>query len=542
MISWSRRWPALAVAFVTAFAFQNCLGPTELETTGGPARELAARTPGGNGEGYDGKLYNLTLADGACADGDPVAARILVKDGAGTMIRRDCRDLGEGERFAVPLVFTDADQRILVYEGDEYLLQYVQFAELARAADASLVAGGTVYNTGRGHLPALTNLGAAGRPQWSLTYDHDFTGRTLSFAALTPVTDGLLVSASAIDLDPATAFGSREPALIARLDTLGRPRWARAYGEDLPARHKLRFHRALELGSGRLLVGASLIVFAEGADLHNALRERAAGGLVWLDGDGRVSAERWFEDFVLTDLQPAGDGGGYLLIGARAGRGLVLKVDATGVPVWARELEMNLQSALALADGGVAVAGLQELGSSTRTRAVIARLDGDGGLMWSRAYGRDDDVGMAGVGTLVARPQGGFYAVGFADRAGGGGRVATYLSVGADGALADNAQLKPGFAARWKAAALLGPDALWASLVDSDFRRVENSLNEVLVRLNPRQDPVCAGCVRNDGVRAADAGLGVASPAPVPAAPLLGGFVDRELRARSLGYPIFVSP
>ncbi|MBX3016472.1 MAG: hypothetical protein KF767_01180 [Bdellovibrionaceae bacterium] len=538
------RWRVLLIsilAFSLPLIFQNCTGFDGLDANLSSLSLAESQSPGGNGEGYDGKIYNLILVGGVCADGDPVRARILVRNGVGIMIRQNCRDLSADERFEVPLVFNDAEKRILVYEGEEYLLQYVQFQEMkAAAAGADFTAIGTVWNAAPGHLPVVARLNDAGKPSWVRTYDHDFAGRSLIVTSLTSSSDGLLLSASPADLNLATAFQSREPALLVKLDDGGLPLSALVYGADLPERHKLRFARVMPLGAGRLLVGASLTVFAESTtSALSTAPERRAAGLVWLRADGRIEAQRWFEDMVLTDLLPLSDGT-LLLSGLGNGQPIYVKVNSSGEVLWTRQIAMQSESVLATDDGGFIVAGSTEFSSTGRSQALVLRLDSAGDLSWSRSYGTANESGLAVIASLVARPGGGFYALGFADRS---GRTATYYRLGSDGSLLDHAKFKPGFSARWKKALLTNDGALWGSLVNSDFTRVENSLNEVLVRLHPESPSLCTGCVRNDDDVSITLSPTLTTPALTVGAEVLSpAFKETPLRARSLGYPLFISP
>lgn len=522
------------IALTVAVAFQNCI------VTGSKTTDSSHTQSSVNGEGYDGKLFNFIPIGGICADGNPIASTILVKDGIGLMIRQNCRDLDLHERFEVPLVFSNQDKRILIYQGEEYLLQYIQYSALKRDSSSQLLAVGTVWNAGHANLAAITHLQADGNPSWSLTYDHDFDGQTLQVSSIAAVGDGWLASGNPVDLRLDSALQTPQPGLLAKFDKNGIPQWTRSYGDNLTEGQKLHFRGVLELNDGRNLVAATFETYAPGASvLSGSTPSSTISGLLVIDANGTIVSQQWWKQFSINELHAMTDGSS-LILGRYNGLSMLAKINDSGVQ-WSRSLDIKIESVRVLTNGQIGISGYQERGSSLRTCNALALLNADGTLVWARSFASADESGMSMLHDLVEKPGGGFYAVGFADRA--AGRMATSFSVDANGNLLSSTELKPGFSARWKKALLLAPDTLWTSLVNIDFTQVENSLNEILMRLNPLANPPCASCVNANQVAGADILVNASALALESTSPNLNwAFTPRSLRPRTLGYPIFVSP
>jgi len=90
---------AISIAVLT-FLFQNCQ-PAQISNRESESKEQLS-VAGGNGNGYDGKVFAHPAKNGPCSDGDAADAKIQVRSsGEGFMVRSDCQNLSLTQQYQV---------------------------------------------------------------------------------------------------------------------------------------------------------------------------------------------------------------------------------------------------------------------------------------------------------------------------------------------------------------------------------------------------------------------------------------------------------
>jgi len=140
-------------------------------------------------------------------------------------------------------------------------------------------------------------------------------------------------------------------------------------------------------------------------------------------------------------VAPLPDGGVVVAGHTRAGGvlrddGMVVRLDASGTPVWQRVVggfdTEQLYGIARLPDGGYLAAGHTRSAGAGESDLWLLRLDGDGRVAWQRVEGGPaNDRGR----TLIALPDGGAVVAGFTASRGAGGRDAWVLRVDASGSV-----------------------------------------------------------------------------------------------------------
>ena len=189
-------------------------------------------------------------------------------------------------------------------------------------------------------------------------------------------------------------------------------------------------------GGGDLDLATSVVALADGG-LAVAGRTTSKGAgkqdmwVLRLDGSGNVVWDRTFgggEDDWATSVVALADGG-LAVAGLTASKGAgnadmwVLRLNGSGNVVWDRTFGGSendwASSVVALADGGLAVAGHTESKGAGDADMWVLRLDGSGNVVWERTFGGGESDE---AGSVVALADGGLAVAGSTRSKGAGTR------------------------------------------------------------------------------------------------------------------------
>lgn len=302
------------------------------------------------------------------------------------------------------------------------------------AALAALADGGAVAVGARGDkqasraAPWVMRFDAAGRRRWEKSVA---APPQTTLAAVAAAADGGLfvvgatVEAKAAPEPPAGAPPAGAPpagapprrlAFVAKLDRDGAVVWSRSWAHD-EAGHAEAFAVVALPDGGGALAGTAGSASQSGQGW--ILRFTEAGAVSWTRLYGGADLDAFYA------LAPAADGlvaaGHTRSKGQAGGGGWVLKVKAAnGEPEWERVLgapnAAQINAIVALADGGLALVGLQRQGEGDE-KGWAARLDQDGQPLWNRIVDGTKDDNLLALAVLA---DGGLALAGFTDSKGAG--------------------------------------------------------------------------------------------------------------------------
>jgi len=254
-------------------------------------------------------------------------------------------------------------------------LGYDQLADVAVRADGTLLAAGSTFISGSVHQRAwVVGFDAAGAPAGELIFDSHPRSKA---RAIAPLADGAALIAGAYWEDP----DGPALAMLARVERDGRVAWVRGHGGagddealDLVARGD----------GGAVAVGRT--TETEG--------EEARAWVFAVDGGGARLWETVLDGAVARAIAVLPDGD-LAVAGEGMGQGAdfwVARLDPSGAPRWQRTYGGgDHDSAYALAaraDGSIVVVGETLSAPRGGVQAWVLALDGDGEVLWDRAYGR----------------------------------------------------------------------------------------------------------------------------------------------------------
>ncbi len=197
----------------------------------------------------------------------------------------------------------------------------------------------------------------------------------------------------------------------AKLDASGGPEtlWTRAYGGPRGDVGMAVFETA---DSGYMVIG-STFSFGAGAEDIYLVRTDRNGDTLWTRTYGTP-------EYNQTETALPTHDGGYVVVGSLGVsgncRGLVLKIDAAGESLWAREYPevYVLHGACQLSDGRYVITGAT---ADYPEDVWLAQLDSVGEVLWSKRYGgSDEDWGW----TVLQNPDGGYIIAGMTESFGAG--------------------------------------------------------------------------------------------------------------------------
>jgi len=323
-----------------------------------------------------------------------------------------------------------ADHWLARYDGAGGQLWTLQFGTLDREGAAACApdgAGGVFVGGSTDDDVAAPNAGGAdawlahraadGNPSWTVQFGTD--GDDFLRASASDGAGGVLVGGSTTGALGAAIAGARD-VWLARHDGAGNPLWVRQFGtsedDELTGAATDGASGIFSVGSTRGDLGGA----SAGLDDLWLARHDAAGNPLWLVQLGTEAQD--------LALAAASDGAGGVYVagetrgdlgGSNAGESdaFVARFDGAGSLVWMRQLGTSSNdSARALAaraGGGLFVGGASagSLGAASAgsNDAWLARLDGNGTLLWIRQFGTPADDGLR---ALAADRRGGVYAGG----------------------------------------------------------------------------------------------------------------------------------
>lgn len=227
---------------------------------------------GGNGSGYDGKIF-VHLNDGtACADGSLFDAKLEGRAGNVYLIRKNCADIPAALQAAVQVETTPLSPTIVIYEGRVYHERILLIDDFAAGVDNSRFLAGngfTVDAAGKlnGTVGVLARYKADGTPDWMKT-GAELGSSFKNFGTL-PSGDFAMV---ATRLDGTGA--------VYKLNAAGAPQWAKALARGTAFQNTLFWFSSVTSDT------AGNIYMAGG--LEDSFSKSAVASLVKLDPNGNL--------------------------------------------------------------------------------------------------------------------------------------------------------------------------------------------------------------------------------------------------------------
>ncbi len=148
--------------------------------------------------------------------------------------------------------------------------------------------------------------------------------------------------------------------------------------------------------------------------------------LIKTDATGNMHWNQTYEASNVRTVVQVQDGGYVLACNGRDGA-LLVKTDSEGVAEWNQSYPMGSVNSMVLtADEGYMLAGLTGSESSDSIDFWLAKVDKNGQLEWSKAYGGiGDDEALS----VIQTGDGGYVAAGYTESFGFGGRPAHYSNI-----------------------------------------------------------------------------------------------------------------
>ena len=280
---------------------------------------------------------------------------------------------------------TPADAWLVKVDALGHISWQLAYQDLDAATD--------VIDMGDGYLVTAGRLGATtdslhllrvdenGAILWSRSYSDDPRG--LGPSRVVRAQDGGFLVAGTRDIKSSADF------YAARFDPEGELVWARSYGgsDDDDA------YAAVATSDGGFLLVGQTESFGVSFPVTWTVKLDAGGDVEWqqlFDTGGN------FLGYVAVE-SPLG---GYLVGGHEFGRGLLVRLTASGAVTWSRAIDAGsdndyLMDAAAYPDGTFAAVGSTGLGADSDLWAL--RLSDDGSVLWSRVIGGGDRESAGGL-------------------------------------------------------------------------------------------------------------------------------------------------
>ncbi len=392
----------LAVAVVWAFGLLGQqAGPITVQSDRGvvPGAEKSLSAP-------PAVLWERTYG-GARID---AARRILPWGKDGFVIAGRTRSKGQGGDD-VWLVFLDADGK----ETGERLVGSPDFdwlTAMIATRDKGLVLTGSRSDKEITRSSGwVVRLDAKADELWRHEFDAGDAKGTSGLTAIDELPDGGFIAAGSTTVKSAGQYDG----WLLRLDKDGKLVWQKTVGG---AEEDALFSVAALPDGGAIATGA------HGADGQGwVLRIDGKGETVWEKRYGGTGYD------VFNAIVGHAKGGFVAVgttrsKGPAGGAAWVMRLDEKGEPMWERLLTpvkaATANSVLALADGGLLVTGgsIVEPGlGHTTEKAWLARLGPDGAVLWTKVFDASADENLF---SAVALPDGGFAVAGFSAAKGAG--------------------------------------------------------------------------------------------------------------------------
>lgn len=271
----------------------------------------------------------------------------------------------------------------------------------------------------------VAKLSASGNALWSKSfegYDQFSTGVAVDSAGNVLVTGAFWESADFGD-GPLVALGNFSDGFIVKLDASGKTLWSKRFGD---ADAQAGQHVAVDSAGNVIVTG----VFVGSADFGDGLvlsNGGQSGFVVKLDPSGKVIWGKSFGNYLYEATVAVDSAGNVLLVGAfddpiDFGNGsfntaggkdvFVAKLDADGKPLWSKRFgdaagDQYGASVAVDSAGNVLVVGVYTssidfgsgplLTSSGEKDGFVAKLDANGGALWSVGFNGKEGMSCRGV-------------------------------------------------------------------------------------------------------------------------------------------------
>lgn len=210
---------------------------------------------------------------------------------------------------------------------------------------------------------------------------------------------------------------------------VNQPTWEHTYGGS--GRDEAT-HAAMTPDGGTVVAGDRTPEGKKDADAW-VIHLDKAGNTIWERTWGSAGDEH------VEDIQPTQDGG-FVVTGetegsiAGVGHVWVAKLDGKGSTVWERHYDKartgTPHCVIATADGGYVVAGREQSSNPDYFDGWVAKLDGEGKVVWERFYGGKADEDIAAIRET---PEGGYIFAGSTQSKGAGDSDAWVVKIDASG-------------------------------------------------------------------------------------------------------------
>ncbi len=128
---------------------------------------------GGNGSGYDGKLY-IHLASELCTDGKAFDSAIETRSKQNVLVRENCQDLKPTDQIAVEVEIESSSPWILRYQDRFYVEKLILLGATQSNASKDLISSGTLWNIDSGRLKQdgsyFARFNSKGETLWSKSH------------------------------------------------------------------------------------------------------------------------------------------------------------------------------------------------------------------------------------------------------------------------------------------------------------------------------------------------------------------------------------
>ncbi len=258
--------------------------------------------------------------------------------------------------------------------------------------------GGYVVAGQKNGDPWLFRLSEDGSLDWQKSYEFEGTfgaGGVGLYSTMQVTSDGGTIMADRFS----THNGGLAGTWVMKLSETGGVEWGKQYGDALNQVYMVR-----QTSDGGFVLCGS---FGEGATLRDAwiLKLNSDGSIDWqkrLEGEGHDEAR--------SILQTSD--GGFVVVGRTYSAqppyppNWVIRLDATGNPVWQKEYEMGLSQRVTEAPGGgFLVACATEAAAFSPYQLSLVRFLADGTIAWQKKY--EDGITLY-PSSVVAGPDGSF--------------------------------------------------------------------------------------------------------------------------------------
>lgn len=309
-----RLFLSLSALICALMPFQNC---------GSPLKGYKSDTQfGGNGSGYDGKVFVHLDKNVSCVDGKPYDSAIAQRGDGFYLVRDNCMDLLAAQQMKVAVQSDPATPNVLSYQGRIYL-EYLTIGKVQFNSAGEVLMNGAKFDDFDHDLkflgPFIGKYDSTGRRRWSITNEWFVNGEVQSVL----LKDGGVLVAST------HTSGSNDTRLtwLARLDAQGRPLWSR---KVLNA--KFQIATLAEDADGRLYAGGAL---------YDSQAVSAQAFLLRMDKDGHLLTAQTLPAQGLVSVLQFQQGAAYVS-GANGASfnsmsAFYMKIDsASGAVIWSR--------------------------------------------------------------------------------------------------------------------------------------------------------------------------------------------------------------